>query len=220
MTEISFDCNQRHINKILEDIEDAFDIGMLTFVKDVCPITLDMFREMFQGGSISYTDGLILYGLAKSLKPKEIIELGTFIGTSTVFLIAGAKEGGTESIVTVDRSNELIEQLHGKAWGENINSISYEPVVVSKVQMLCTDFLATMQDASLEFIFEDTDHTYETTAAVVELAKEKLVPSGFIIFHDALMTPMQEAFTATGIGEEVLVFPGTACGLGIWRNTK
>ena len=49
---------------------------------------------------------------------------------------------------------------------------------------LSTEKLAEFDDASLDWVYIDTDHSYETTLQELRLAEKKVGPDGFICGHD------------------------------------
>ena len=51
-------------------------------------------------------------------------------------------------------------------------------------QGLSTEVMATFEDASLDWIYIDTDHSYATTAAELREADRLLRPDGLVLGHD------------------------------------
>jgi hypothetical protein len=56
--------------------------------------------------------------------------------------------------------------------------------VIEIHQGYSTEVLATFPDRTFDWIYLDTDHSYETTLAELRLAAPKLKPGGFLAGHD------------------------------------
>jgi predicted O-methyltransferase YrrM len=56
--------------------------------------------------------------------------------------------------------------------------------VVEVRRGMSVDVLPTFADSSLDWIYIDTDHSYETTLAELRLARSKIRPGGVIAGHD------------------------------------
>ena len=71
----------------------------------------------YNTGSISAASGLALYALARRFKPRNVFEVGTFVGKSTVSLALGMDaaraEGG--NVYTCDASNDFFLAYDGGA---------------------------------------------------------------------------------------------------------
>ncbi|MAQ59400.1 hypothetical protein CL638_01670, partial [bacterium] len=57
------------------------------------------------GGTITLTDAKILYLLIRTIKPKVIFEVGTWIGTSAMIMAEAVKKNGFGKIFTCDFNN-------------------------------------------------------------------------------------------------------------------
>ena len=66
-------------------------------------------QATYKTGSISSVSGLILYYLTKYFQPEKILEVGTFIGKSTISMAYAMDENKTKNsyIVTCDASNDI-----------------------------------------------------------------------------------------------------------------
>ncbi|TWT52684.1 hypothetical protein Pla22_03100 [Rubripirellula amarantea] len=70
---------------------------------------------------------------------------------------------------------------------------------------LSTDALANVDDASLCWVYIDTNHNYPTTKAELELARLKVKPDGHICGHDYTIGTW-ESYTRFGVVEAVNEF--------------
>ena len=179
-----------------------------------CPLTQTFFNSIYKSGGISYNDGVLLYTLVKSLQPKTVVELGTFIGISGRFIVS-ALDLNEQTFTTVDEStDEIMTMLHDNPIGFWIKQFADD---ITMITDNAPDYLATLPDNSIDFLFEDTAHTYELTKAICTQLPRVMKRNGFVAFHDSLMTPMVEAFKELGMYDSMLfMFPYSS--LGIWRN--
>lgn len=87
----------------------------------------------------------------------------------------------------------LVDLWEGERYSpgyELVNNIFNEQILNGSV-IVCkstsVDFLKTTKDYSFDFIYIDTDHTYETTIQELRLADRAISPGGFIAGHDYTM---------------------------------
>jgi hypothetical protein len=66
-------------------------------------------KMAYNTGSISPSTGIALYALARRLAPRQVFEIGTFIGKSTVAMALGTEDAGVRdaTIYTCDMSNDF-----------------------------------------------------------------------------------------------------------------
>lgn len=83
------------------DVKEAVDVVSLH--GDECEVMRP--RMDYQTGSIPISTAVWLYLLAKQLRPRNVVEVGTFIGKSTMALAAGMCGG---NIWTCDGSNDFL----------------------------------------------------------------------------------------------------------------
>jgi hypothetical protein len=55
-----------------------------------------------QQGSISLQDGIVLYALARTLRPRDVIETGVAAGASTTFISAALIDNGTGNLYSIE----------------------------------------------------------------------------------------------------------------------
>ena len=71
-------------------------------------ITRETYQKVLQPRMLSgHYQGRVLSVLSQLIRPKTILELGTFTGYSTLCLAEGLAKGGT--LHTIDRNEELVE---------------------------------------------------------------------------------------------------------------
>ncbi len=131
--------------------------------------------DLLRYSSVSSKYGQLLHRAAKHYNPKTIIELGTSIGMSSLYMATGMK-GGT--LYTVEGNEALLQvakELSNKAGVSNI---------VFKLGLfddILPELLGTI--SSPEFVFIDGNHTYEATTVYYTLIRKKM-KNGLILFDD------------------------------------
>jgi len=78
---------------------------------------IDMYEEPFSYGSVTPNQGEIIRNLVLEFKPKAIVEIGCFIGVSSLWMASALDELGEDSILhSVDLFNPIFPQAP-KCWG-------------------------------------------------------------------------------------------------------
>ncbi len=157
-----------------------------------CPITKEWWEEEWYPGSILYNDGLTLYIIIKSLQPKDIVELGTFAGMSTCFIIDAITRSDYHiNSVDIWPDNKDYLNIHR---GHTIKKHSLMNSNISLISDNAIHYLKLLESNSVDFIFEDTDHTYQVTKEIIEQVPRVLRKGGILISHDALMKQVNDAY--------------------------
>jgi len=120
--------------------------------------------------------GQLLFSLVRYFKPDTIIELGTSLGISTLYLAAGYRSSKVISI-------EGDEAIATKA-NENINKLGFNDVSV-----ICGDFDTQIHSIlnkveKIGIVFIDGNHTEEATMRYYKLFSERSNNETLIIFDD------------------------------------
>ena len=106
----------------------------------------------------------LLYFLAKELKPKLIVELGTHTGISSACLAAGSPES---RVITVDNNDSVMPECA-------YDNIEY------RVQ----DSLIDVGVSDIDILFIDTLHDGIRALKEYELYKDKMADNSIIFFDD------------------------------------
>lgn len=157
-------------------------------------------QEQFAGvrGFLHDLEGYALFELAAHGPGiGAIVEIGSFLGRSTMFLAAGARSTGREQVVAIDHFQGSPEHQSGQphadpeiatagstfpAFCENLRRCQLEEQVVPQV--------ATSMEAAakwkgpIRLLFIDGDHSYESSRADFEAWAPHVVRHGLICFHD------------------------------------
>lgn len=205
----------KHLSSALDAIKEFFVLCDLNQFADEA---WNLFDVPHQAGSIYREEGIILYSLVRFLQPKLVLELGTFEGAGTNWLLEGIKTNECGRAVTVDRrSDKRFACL-----------LSEEDRRSEKLAVMQGDALEYFEGVhQINFVFEDLDHTTPTTERAVVLAKKKLTVGGFLVSHDAALVPkfgaqVCKAYENQGILDETLVLKVASAptGLAIWRKSE
>ena len=99
--------------------------------------------------------GQLLFRLARYFNPKNILELGTSVGISTMYLSLGAPES---QIYTIEGCSNLASIAESSFKKANINNVSQN---IGNFKNILPDLL--MKLGKIDFLFLDGDHRKENT---------------------------------------------------------
>lgn len=147
-----------------------------------------IFGHRDEFGGVNPGDRRAIYTLIKTLKPAHILEVGTHIGASTLYIARALKSIGAGHVTTVD----ILDVNDANAsWRENDmpacpreNAAALDCAdLITFITAPSQDFMART-DQKFDFIFLDGDHKAATLYAEMELALKCLAPNGVILLHD------------------------------------
>lgn len=218
------------VEEAAEALSVVFDLGqrkwdLIGWVEEA----KEYYEKTHSGGAIFNEEGALLYILVRALCPRHIVELGTFTGKSTNFIVRGFAATGRKfsdaSITTVERNKNLAFRESLKA-DRNAGRIKL-------LHLNAIDYMEKLQ-GPIDFVFEDTDHTLPTTKRLALSAKRVLSSGGILVSHDARLLPtkypntpralggkpIQDAYRQAGLFEETLFLTVASRkpGLAIWRK--
>lgn len=152
-----------------------------------------------------------LFALVRVLQPDLVIECGTNWGCSTTQFLSAMRENKKGRVQSVDIRN----RTEGRPIGARI-----PPGLKDRWQFQRADAAEWLakDDAPLTFVFEDTDHTTETTRRICEAARKRLAPRGWLIVHDVILPAVKEGIRQAGLDMPFFFFDEEGRGLGVWRK--
>ena len=169
----------------------------------------DPTQRQWGAGAIWDVEGRAIHALIRSLKPVNVVEIGSGTGCSTNHIASALKANGDGHVVTLDRGNT-----------PRINDEHSEYVTVLPGDAF--EYLELLPDNSIDFILEDADHSEEMCYRVGELAKRKLVPGGVLVAHDAahptVGADVRAGFERAGLKGRVYLTEPSDCGFLFWRK--
>lgn len=148
-----------------------------------------IFRETVPGGGVNPGDRRALYYLIRALQPEKLLEIGTHVGASTVFLAAALRDTSkTSRMTTVDildvnaADSPWYQQKLSYSPKDFLEKLGTSDYVTFRVSPSSTYLENT--DETFDFIFLDGDHSAKTVYQEVSLALNKLNSGGVILLHD------------------------------------
>jgi len=139
-------------------------------------IRRETFQKTTQPHMISgYIQGRFLSIISKIINPKNILEIGTFTGYSTLSLAEGLVSDG--KIYTIDKNEELA-YIPRKYFSESIYSHQIEFIVGNALDEI------PKINAVLDLVFLDADK--ENYISYIELIKPKVRKGGIILIDNVL----------------------------------
>jgi hypothetical protein len=131
---------------------------------------LDPNQRRWPMGSMWEVEGLLLYALVRTLKPRQVAEVGTWVGCSATHILEAMAVNGKGKLTSIDIN---------PAAGQDI------PLSLRKrwtfVQGRGEDCLAALTD--IDILFEDGPHDMEGTAAILATGRDHLNPR-ITLSHD------------------------------------
>jgi predicted O-methyltransferase YrrM len=167
-------------------------------------------------GAIADSEGRLLFAMAVASDAQKIVELGTYMGHSTNYLAEAARRT-LGHVDTVDLKRIWNWHIRGSAITRKNRT------VVTQHFCNAAKYLERLPDGSVDFIFEDTDHSFETTGMLIHLAQRKLRRGGILAVHDVFVSEVPsckvaEAIEASGLDFLCLKILPAQQGLAIWRK--
>src|SRR3989338_267412 len=141
-------------------------------------------------GWLTDEEGETLYNLAKNCTGRGVIvEIGSLKGKSTIWLAKGSNAGNKTKIYAIDPHNgspehqKVFEKINTlESFKKNIKNAKVEDIVYPIVKT--SEEAAASFDHSVELIFIDGNHEYDSVKKDFEIWFPKLINNGTIVFHD------------------------------------
>ncbi|KKN62421.1 hypothetical protein LCGC14_0512180 [marine sediment metagenome] len=123
--------------------------------------------------------GELLYSLVKATKPLCLVECGTGAFYSAAYILKGIVDNGVGFLHTFDIAESFLKQdfqdFEGKYKFHLADSLKAGAI-----------FVDGLSGENIDFIFLDSEHTYEQVMGEFNLFFPYLSVGGLIIFHDTL----------------------------------
>jgi len=158
------------------------DLGTGAGVKPVERKIQDIMRQY----SNSKKDAFLLYRMVKNLRPSQILELGTSLGISTMYLSMADKQIPVTTIEACPQTAEVASRNFEKL------SLSVNIVIGNLNHVL----IPTLEKTGVqEFVFFDGNHTKEATLQYFDACVQYIDDRSVFVFDDIYWSPgMKEAW--------------------------
>lgn len=149
----------------------------------------EIHRKVFGGsGGIGVNPGDLraLYYIVRNMKPRRILETGTYVCTSTIAMGLAQLANGGGDITTLDIDDVNAPDAAWRHIGMRASpeaSASEVGCPIKFVRSPAVDFMRATKER-FDFIFLDGDHTAAGVYDEVALATKLLSPNGLILLHD------------------------------------
>lgn len=125
-----------------------------------------------------------LYESARRLAPgANIIEIGSYLGASSVYLAAGLGDGGGRLHCVDTWQNEGMLEGPGNTMDRFLSNTAGLSQSITTTRMRSQDALVTMP-GPFQLAFVDGDHSYEGVRADLRLLEPRMTPDGILALHD------------------------------------
>ncbi len=133
---------------------------------------------------LTFSEKILLYRLARSLrKDSVIVEVGSYLGASSVFLAIGAK--GTGGVVyCVDTwANDAMSEGSRDTYQEFLSNTKRVADYIRPLRGRSLEMAAQFGE-SIDLLFVDGDHSYEAASDDLRAWLPKLKDGGVVVCHD------------------------------------
>lgn len=147
-----------------------------------------LFGDGNRSGGINPGDRRALYCLIRALRPRSVLEVGTHIGASTLYIARALKNNGEGAVTTVDILDVNAADGPWRMLGLPMPPRDFAEKLgcrapINFVAQKSIDFMMHT-DRKFDFIFLDGDHGARTVYREVAAALRVLSPGGIILLHD------------------------------------
>ncbi|MBO9395891.1 class I SAM-dependent methyltransferase [Shimia sp. R9_1] len=174
-------------------------------------------RGNFFGGSIKDDEAVTLHRLIIEQKPKNVVQIGTFIGYSAAIIADALRQNGSGRLICIDpeiqhRSSgnpvDVAKELFANmglsdivsfetGWSSGrishgydakVTSVDLEKARMMNIPVVGRDVLQAVEEG-VDFAFVDGDHSTAFTLMDFHMIREYLNKGGIVLFHDAFSWP-------------------------------
>jgi predicted O-methyltransferase YrrM len=141
-------------------------------------------------GGVNPGDRRAVYYLIHSLKPESVLEVGTHIGASTIYIARALKSGGSRGKVTTVDILDVNDPAEGPWKGAGLKmaprDFARQADCLDAIEFVRSGSINYLREAErkFDFIFLDGDHRAHTVYDEMAAALNILKPGGLILLHD------------------------------------
>lgn len=165
------------MNIINKDIEKYIERHSRHLIPELEALERETYLKVLLPNMISGKEqGNFLYLFVKSLKPKRVLELGTFTGYSAICMAMGMENDS--ELITIDPNEEL--EFLSKKYFEKCGVSE----IIKPIKGKAFDYFDKILNESLDLVFIDADK--RNYPEYVKLLKPKLKKGGYILIDNVL----------------------------------
>ena len=139
----------------------------------------DQQRRFSRSASLG-AKGRVLYTIAKVMESTQVVELGTYMGMSALFLLEALETAGPDSHLT---TVELSSDLHAKASALIHSQFNGRATCINgRTQDVVPDLARTM--SGVDLLFHDAGHSGEAYVRDFLAAEPFMAPGSVVLFDD------------------------------------
>ena len=173
------------LNDALRAIAQQFDLPADELIAYAAEDTHDGWDEgkgSWISGSVWTVEGQILYALVRALKPLDLIEFGTADGCSATHIAAALKANDSGFLTCIDLNAYAGRHIPDELRDRLVIKLN----TVERWLREDSQPLGAKGIKVFDFVYEDSEHTIETTAAVWSWATKHVTRGGAVLSHDAV----------------------------------
>lgn len=142
--------------------------------------------DIVRKGNSSHKQASLLFKLVNHFQSKKILELGTSIGLSALYLASANRQAEVD---TIEASPDLCRLAKELAREEEVNNIHFHQGLFDDV---LPELLKKKEAERYDFIYVDGNHTYEATLRYMNMFKAVFHSDLVIVLDDIYWTPMMQ----------------------------
>lgn len=172
------------LRKNPDDIPSAVDEILRGAPSKVDSRKIRTIRSFVRGSSVSKSQAALLYRIVQSFNPEMILELGTGLGVSTIYLAAGLAE-----ISSQDQGLVKVHTIEGDPARADFSQKLFKRLELNGVKVHCGDVEEKMKELAEKLpgrflAFVDANHQYEPTLRYVRLLVNRAGEESIIVLDD------------------------------------
>lgn len=138
----------------------------------------------YRGWSMRYNEGNILYNICRKLKPETILEIGTYHGFSSAYLLSAIKDNDYGFLYSVDPHSKHLKVAH-----EHLKNISkyFELIEAFSSDQRFSPMPSVPElnwDKIVDLLFIDGAHDFKSVMSDLNKFVPFVAKGGLILCHD------------------------------------
>jgi predicted O-methyltransferase YrrM len=178
----------------LQSMDEPFRSALLSMYRNERQIGTDgQEHEIDPSVKLPPSEGWWLYALCREIKPKEILEIGTCYGFSSLFFLAAITKNGLGRVTSIDPYEEAMWHGIALASVQASGAASQFQHLAERSDRASTDL--ARQKASFQVIFIDGSHRFDEALTDFYLFAPLCAEDGYVIFDDLWMPSIQSVIS-------------------------